>query len=79
MFFIRLAQAVAWIGFIFGIMRVIMGFVVANVPELQSRHLGANTSGEAIDKGVLVILVAIVIGVLAQIGQSVTKLASRPE
>lgn len=79
MFFIRIAQVVAWIGFIFGIMRVVMGFALVDAPELQRHYLGSATTGEAIGRGALTILVAIFIGVVAQIGVSVTKLASDPE
>ncbi|WP_017998179.1 hypothetical protein [Paracoccus sp. N5] len=75
-FFIHLAQAVAWIGFVLGSMRVVMGFALAEFPELWSRYLGNGTSGEVIDKGILTVLVAIGFGVLAQIGSSVAKMTA---
>jgi hypothetical protein len=76
MFFCKLGRVLAWIGLVGGVLRLAMGFSVASIDDptqradAVARYLGnsALTTGEHIDRMILFILGAIVLGVLSEIG-----------
>ena len=82
MFFIKLGRIFAWVILVLGVMRVLMGFAVANIDDAQqralatARYLGSGTTGHAIDKGSLYILLAIALGILAEIGIAINRKSS---
>jgi hypothetical protein len=74
--FTNLGVLVARLILIFGIMQLAMGISVATgilVEPEPGRYLGSNTSGQAIDKSLYYLFVAICLGVLTDISKSVTK------
>lgn len=73
MFFTRVGLIIAWLLVILGIARAAMGFYLANAsdPALISRYLGSHTTGEAIDRGILYVLMGVSIGIVAEISRSV--------
>lgn len=77
MFFTRVGYVVAWLLVIGGGLRAAMGFMIAqsdDYQELAQRYLGSSTTGEAIDRGLLVFLIGVSVGMVAEISRS---LASR--
>jgi hypothetical protein len=80
MFFTRIGKVLAHLIFWFSALRVAMAFLVAfGTPDMESnraaasRLLGAATSGEVIDKGMMYIFFALVLGVLCEISSKGTK------
>ena len=78
MFFTHLARLVAVIGFVFGVLRVLFGLGIATgymgpYEAALARFTTASSSGEIIDRGIIVILFAIALGALAEISFSVRK------
>ena len=76
MIFTHLCRAVAVLAALFGVLQVVLGFMIAGgqlSPEAIARYTTASSSGEVIDKGLLAILAAIVLGTLAEISFSVRK------
>ena len=76
MLFTHLARLVAVIGFFIGAFRVYLGIATATGNMEQSsfaRYTTASSPGEAIDVGLIVILLAIALGTLAEISFSVRK------
>lgn len=81
MFFTRVGKILAHIGFWLGLLRVGMGFLVASGAltfatgadpcEAERRYLGTETSGQTIDQGVAMIVVAVALGVLCEISARV--------
>ena len=74
MIFTHLCRAAAVLAALFGILRLVLGFMIASghlSPEALARYTTASSSGEVIDQGLLVILAAIVLGTLAEISFSV--------
>lgn len=72
MFFTRVGMIVAWLVCAFGVMRIAPALAVLLAPESfpnSARFIGGGT-GEAIDKGLLAIVVGIALGVLVEISQS---------
>jgi len=82
MFFTRIGKFVAHLIFWFGLLRVAMGaFVALGTADMASnrafadRYLAAATSGEAINDGMIYILLALALGVLCEISSK----RNRPE
>jgi len=79
MIFLWLGNLLAWGLLIFGTFRLGAGFFVASAddPEVRAsmaaRYLGSASSGEAIDQGALVIVVAIAFGILVKIARSLSQ------
>ena len=76
MFYTKIARVISAIILFLGISRILMGIFVitSETPKLAAaRLLGTHTSGEAIDKGFLYILIAVTLGVLVEISISVQK------
>ncbi|MBU2994536.1 hypothetical protein Q4555_05795 [Octadecabacter sp. 1_MG-2023] len=80
MFFIRTAKFIAHLIFWLSLLRIGMGFLVAfgsddmaqNFAD-SARYLGTANSGEAINEGTRYLLVAIALGVIAEIGGLVAR------
>ena len=74
MFFTKVGRILAWILLVMGVARAGMGYYVASVDDSVERakatadYLVSGTSGQAIDKGLLLVLVAIALGILSEIG-----------
>lgn len=74
-----LGNIVAWLAMILGLLRVAMGFSVAFIGDpaeraaAASRYLGSGTSGDAIDRGIEVFLFGLVLGILVNIGRSLSE------
>ena len=79
MIFTNLARLTAFLGTAYGALRVLMGVSIAEEWILPYREAleryapGSKTSGELIDKGIYTILIAVVIGTLAEISLSLHK------
>jgi len=78
MLFTRLTRAVAVIGLVLGTFRALLGLAIATgyigpYEAALARYTAASSSGEVIDKGLIMILLAIVLGTLAEISFSVRK------
>jgi hypothetical protein len=74
MFFTKIGKILAHLMFWLGLLRVAMGFLFAlGAPDMESnraaaRHfLSAATTGEAINEGMIAILVGVAFGILAEI------------
>ena len=83
MFFTKTARMVAFLIFGLCVLRVVLGVLLAlgtdTVADNQAAArylLGARNTGEAINEGIIGILVAIVLGMLSEISRNI---ASRPE
>jgi hypothetical protein len=81
MFVFRLVKWIAFLGLILGLLRVGLALFIAfgtddreSIELAASRYLGTATSGEAIDRGIEAILVALAFWMLARIGQHVTAI-----
>ncbi len=80
MFFTRIGIVFAHIAFWLGLFRVGMGFFVAfGTTDMESNRaaarafLGATTTGEAINEGVIGIVLAVALGVLCEISSKRAK------
>ncbi|HEV8693799.1 MAG TPA: hypothetical protein VGQ93_06390 [Lysobacter sp.] len=78
MIFTHLARLVAVLAFVLGAFRVLLGLAIATgyigpYEAALARYTTASSSGEIIDKGLIVILLAIALGTLAEISFSVRK------
>jgi hypothetical protein len=82
MFFTRVGVVVAWLALLLGASRFAMGMLVAfklYPAEFEaSRYLGSTTPGEAVNQGLLVLLIAIALGILTEISRSLRKNADEP-
>ena len=78
MFFTKLGRVIAWLLVIVGSLRVAQGFAIAFTTgqAMAPRYLGSKTTGEAIDAGLLYILIGVVVGIVAEISRSI---AAKPE
>lgn len=84
MFFIRAGFAIAWFAVVLGGLRVAMGFAVAfgtapadNATASRMILATANT-GEAIDQGMVMFAMGIVIGLLAVIARALHDQTATP-
>lgn len=72
---IRLGSIIAWGLIIFGVMRTAMGFIVAfsssaeGNAAMSALYLGTANSGDAIDRGMITIIIGVVIGLLVEIAK----------
>lgn len=80
MFFIWIGNVIAWVGLIFGSLRLGVGFYVAMQNDaseraaLARRYLGSTSSGEAIDQALRIILVAVAFGILVKIASILQRM-----
>jgi hypothetical protein len=85
MFFSKSARILAILAIAFGLLRVLIGFGVANIEPTEerefarARYIGSKSPGQAIDQGIYTILFAIALGTLAEISFSMRKTASLAE
>lgn len=80
MFFTRIGKVIAYLIFVLGILRVAMGFLgafgsadIESNRAFASRYLSAATTGEAINEGMMYILLAVALGVLCEISSKRNK------
>ena len=76
MVFTHLCRVVAVLAFLVGMHHIVIGLMAGSEllsPEALARYTTAASPGKAIDKGLLAILAAIVLGTLAEISFSVRK------
>ncbi|WP_170482592.1 hypothetical protein [Ruegeria arenilitoris] len=73
---IRLGSIIAWVAVIFGFLIIGTGFFVAlqfpGVKEnlaASARYLATTNSGDAIDQGIIVLIVGFVIGIFVKIAK----------
>ena len=76
MFFTKIGRIAAWLAFIGGVLRIGMGVLLAqstahDPAAAARRYLGTQTTGEAIDQGLVVLVIAIALGILTEISRSV--------
>jgi hypothetical protein len=72
------ARIIAILGVVIGALRVLMGLAIANgwgglSADDLSRYTTAATTGEVIDKGIYVVIAAVALGTLAEIGLTSRK------
>lgn len=72
MFFTKTAKVVAWVGFVFAVFNLILGFAIAggflgNPAAALKEYSMADTTGEMIDEAFFGALVCIALGTLAEI------------
>ncbi len=81
MFFTKSAKTVAWLIFLAGAAKVVMALSIAFIDDLEARKVaveqylgtGESSTGASIDRGSLYILVALILGTLAEISLAVQK------
>lgn len=80
MFFTRIGKFIAHLLFWMALIRVGMGFLLAfGTPDMENNRaaarslLGTATTGEAINEGMLGILVAVALGILCEISAKIVK------
>lgn len=73
---VKLGAIVAWILVVYGVLRFSVGFYVAyffvsdeDYVWATKRYIGTASSGEAMDQGVLVFVVGLVIGLIVKIAK----------
>lgn len=75
--FCKAAKILGILGVIFGSLRVGMGFLGALAADpstvFAARYLGTATTGEAIDEGFYMLVIAVVIGAVGEIGLQLAK------
>ena len=77
MFFSKLARIVAWIAFVFGL--AILGLAIYGGFEPDSarfaaQYLGTENTGEAVERAIRIILFALVLGVVGEVGVALSNL-----
>ena len=80
MFYTKAARVIAVIAFALGVLSILLGLAVATgvvVEPEPGGYLGSKSSGQAIDRGIYYIVFAVVIGVLSEISQSISKSESK--
>ncbi|WP_299816997.1 hypothetical protein [uncultured Roseibium sp.] len=81
MLFTRLGKIAAYLALLVGGMEFLVGLGVAFefiVEPTPGRYLGSRTPGQAIDRGTLIILFAIVLGIVTEISRSL-RAVSNPQ
>lgn len=79
--FLRLGSIIASLALMFGTFKIGLGFFVGSVDDAEARagmaarYLGSASSGEAIDQGVTVFVFGVILGILVEIGRSVSRLS----
>jgi hypothetical protein len=86
MLFTWLGKIAAWLAVLLGSLRIGMGLFVASIDDPEQyafavkRYLGsASSSGEAIDRGINVIVIGIALGVLTEISSTLSKRRNRQQ
>lgn len=75
MFFTHIARAVAMLAFVFGILQIVGGFGAASGILMEDPTLPfREPTGKTIDRGFYMVLFALALGTLAEIGLSVKRL-----
>jgi hypothetical protein len=74
--FTKLAFVLAYLIATLGVFRIIIGFSVVGAPDAAARYLGTTDTGLAIDRGIYYVLIAVALGVIAEISRSLNKLAA---
>ena len=75
MFFAKVGTLLAWVGFIIGLLMTGIGFYVASIPDADMRlaatrrYIGSGSSGDAIDRGIVVVVVSVGLGVLCKLAK----------
>lgn len=75
MFFSRLVVPISWLAFLFGIAIISVGFWIAQVDDpavreqMATRYFNLKSSGEVIDRGLLIAFVGVVLGTLGEIAR----------
>jgi hypothetical protein len=80
MFYTTLGRIVAGLSFGLGILGIVMGLTIATgvvVEPSPGAYVGAKTTGQWIDRGIYMLVFAIILGVLTDISRSVAQLNSR--
>ncbi len=72
MFFVYAGKVIAWLAIALGLIRISMGLFVATQydghADAIARYLGSvETSGDAIDQGLITLVIGVVVGLLAHI------------
>lgn len=82
MLFFKLGKFAAYIILVLALFRILFAIMIAtgsedlSANELASRHfLGASSSGEAIDEAIIALGVAAFLGILAEIGAQLSRIA----
>ncbi len=80
MFFLKTANIMAWILVVVGSIRTLTALAFATIVldhekmiAFSKRYLGASTSGEAIESGLLIFAAGIVLGLLVIIAKNSSK------
>ncbi len=76
----KIFSLLAWLIFLYGVITFLMGLSIATgllIEPEQGRYLGGKTSGWAMDFGLYSILVAMIMGMLAKISNSLEKLLNK--
>ena len=81
MFFSHLARIIAWLAFLFGLANLAIGIAIATgyigpYEAAVARYTGAETSGDAIDRSLYVLLFAIALGAIAEMSFNLRKSAN---
>lgn len=74
MFFTKLGQVIAWLLVIVGGSQAMLAFAVA-FTTVAPRYFGTKPTGEAIDAGMLYVLIGVAVGIVAEISRSVAAKA----
>lgn len=77
MFFIKAGSILVWLLMVYGVSRIAISILIISVSQnneqylyYSKRYLVTSTTGEAIDKGLLVIALAIVLGLVVEIAKN---------
>ena len=80
MFFTRIGQIIAWLLLTLGTLRCGLGFLGAFGSETSEdmrlfakSYLAAETTGEAINEGMMKILIAVCLGILVEISRNIAR------
>jgi hypothetical protein len=65
-------QVIAWLAVVVGGGRIITGFSLAGSgdPASIARYLGSDTTGEAIDQGLMLVVFGVALGILTEISKA---------
>ena len=71
--FTKLAYGISVLVLILCIFRIVMVYIFMDQPEALRRYVGSVETGEVIDRALITALIAIALGVLAEISQSLER------
>lgn len=71
MTFTTMGRVLAYLMIVFGLLGAALGFFVTldGTPEVAARYLGSRSSGEAIERGLMLFALGVVVGVLTDISR----------